>query len=134
MTPLDKLLARLRELEQKAMPAVWSCHDQMVGTLYREMEIRNIHGGAMFRSTSYGLMSEDAQLIVESRNALPVLLDIVARQNEALDFYSWLDNTDIDGPDMSSIAKKAIAECDALAEKLNASSLTKPLPETNSSD
>ena len=118
MTPLDKLLARLRELESKSTAGPWM---ESLGVIKDQENVNDICAIADKEFWSSDLTREqdesNAWFIAESRNALPVLLDIVARQNEALDFYSWLDNTDIDGPDMSSIAKKAIAECDALAEQ-----------------
>ena len=108
MTPLDKLLARLRELEGKLPKGKWlnaypnacklSPMPDHVWTTEKELIAKD-------------LVEAEAQFIAESRNALPVLLDIVARQKRALESIE-------DDPSAWINAKEAIAECDALAEKL----------------
>jgi hypothetical protein len=109
MTPLDKLLARLRELEEDATKIPWR---QQTGAIIKG------NGDLVFDSMpghAYPALDTDVQLIAESRNALPVLLEIISRQKEVLEYYSLLNYPVLNGRDLSGVAKIAIAECDALA-------------------
>ena len=110
MTPLDKLLARLRELDSKSTAGPWR---QQTGAIIKG------NGDLVFDSIpghAYPALDTDVQFIAESRNALPVLLDIILKQNEVLEYYSLLNYPALNGRDLSGVAKIAIAECDALAE------------------
>lgn len=159
MTPLDKLLARLRELEGRATRGPWPKPETGRGfASYVEIPIEYFTRTPSGEKSSWetpgnmvvidhgrtmGDPEPDAKLIAESRNALPVLLEIIERQRATLNFYAnsknWVSMTDglrqfvkIDAIDHFPVghseypsiqtaglrAKKAIAECDALAEKL----------------
>lgn len=67
-----KFISDLEELEKRGAP-VMAVFEKFPGSIAREFEIR-ADNGILFRSTSYGKMKEDAELLVHSRNALPKLL------------------------------------------------------------
>ena len=117
MTPLDKLLARLRELESKSTAGPWM---ESLGVIKDQENVNDICAIADKEFWSSDLTREqdesNAWFIAESRNALPVLLDIILKQNEVLEYYSLLNYPALNGRDLSGVAKIAIAECDALAE------------------
>lgn len=137
MTPLDKLLARLRKLEGKATKgpweadyAVWPYPGKREGNksraIYHQPQPHHI---VEVVETPDELDGEcipngaDWKLIAESRNALPVLLEIISRQKQVLDYYADINGGpyapgDYHTADGGERAIKAIAECDALAEKL----------------
>ena len=80
-----KFISDLEELEKKGTP-VMAVFEKFPGSIAREFEIR-ADNGILFRSTSYGKMKEDAELLVHSRNALPKLLAAMRILVDACEWY-----------------------------------------------
>lgn len=105
MTPLDKLLARLRELEGKAATKPWEWDGPHT--------LRLPDGKTLIEDGECYFGPNEAELLTASRNALPVLLEIISRQNKGL-HESCFCGYAVSKP---CPACKAIAECDALAQQ-----------------
>lgn len=83
MTLTPELIARLKELEQRATPGDWHVHRPRLNHY-----IRSDDGIFVMEQTQHGVRQEgDAELIAASRNALPELL----KRAEAIDrLLDWL--------------------------------------------
>ena len=76
-------LTELKALAQKATPR-WAARERGAG-IYREFEIHD-SGGILFRSTSYGRMEADAELIAAANPATVIaLIDDLIAAREALE-------------------------------------------------
>ncbi len=130
MTPLDKLLARLRELESCATKGPWM---ESLGVIKDQENVNDICAVAdreFWSSDLTGIQDEaNSQFIVITRNTLPVLLQVVERQNEILKSYAYRLDIERVGcefcssgdefvlSDCGDLAKQVIDECDALAQQ-----------------
>ena len=79
MTKLQFLLSRLTELHEKASSVPWRKEG---------CELYFHNTGQQF---AYDKQKENAELIAESRNALPLLLQIIRMQQEALEQLSGIE-------------------------------------------
>lgn len=73
LTELD----RLKELEAKATPGSWNTDKNDIDRHRYLVRIRTANRGILFRTTNYGKMIEDAELVVAFRNLLPKLIAVV---------------------------------------------------------
>ena len=80
---VQSFLAEIESRLNAATPGQWLAHERNESSVFREFEIR-VHAGTLFRSTSYGRMAEDAQLIAHAPTDLARLLAIVREYEAAL--------------------------------------------------
>lgn len=69
-------LDELQKLCDAATPGPWTHHRQQHCPQINchEIELRTRHGGALYRSTSYGLMEVDGEFISAARTEMPKLI------------------------------------------------------------
>jgi hypothetical protein len=122
---LPTLIARLTELEGKATPGKWVaeswCSDfdsnswAAVGPKHTQRDEED----ELDPSSEAAIKAEmDAQLIAEMRSALPLLLEALAIQREALEFIAAPGALQTRDDWQMKRARKALARMDALAGKL----------------
>lgn len=58
-----------------------------------EIELRTCHGGALYRSTSYGLMEVDGEFICAARTEMPKLIKRVKNLEAFVDFILRQERT-----------------------------------------
>ena len=79
-------LDELQKICDAATPGPWTHHRQQhcPQINYHEIELRTRHGGALYRSTSYGLMEVDGEFISAARTEMPKLIDRARKLEAAL--------------------------------------------------
>jgi len=83
LAELTALLDRLETLEKEATPGDWISREYGMG-VDRDITITTAWGGKLFRSTSYGKMDEDADLIIGQKSAIPILISTLRRAMEVI--------------------------------------------------
>lgn len=128
MTPeLKALIERLEELESKATAGPWSCRGGIyVYSSDSMMVADNNDDEAVIRARGVGggmstvQQTDNITFVAAARNALPLLLQIVKVQGEALEKIASGRTTDDDEPNKTyaiagyvcqEIARQALKEC-----------------------